>query len=80
MDKLWISEISPSRTEIRLFPNNKGVGINPQLKERFNLLMRDGNFREDVAKFSLSFVENISPAKIGTLLTAKYSQQWFDFA
>jgi hypothetical protein len=78
LDKLWISEISPSRTEIRLFPNNKGVGINPQLKERFNLLMRDGNFREDVAKFSLSFVENISPAKIGTLLTAKYSQQWFD--
>ena len=25
LDKLWISEISPSRTEIRLFPNTKGL-------------------------------------------------------
>jgi hypothetical protein len=78
LDKLWISEISPSRTEIRLFPNSKGIAQNSELKERFNLLVRGGNFREDVAKYLLTFIENINPAAIGSLLKAKYSQKWFD--
>jgi hypothetical protein len=77
LDKLWISEISPSRTEIRLYPNKKGVSIKPELKERFVLLMRDGNFRDDVAKYSISFVENINPSEIGSLLKRKYSEEWF---
>jgi hypothetical protein len=78
LDKLWISEISPSRTEIRLYPNEKGVQINSELKERFNLLINDSNFRDDVAKYSISFVEKINPASIGTFIKGKYSEAWFD--
>jgi len=78
LDKLWISEISPSRTEIRLLPNTKGISIYPDLKERFKLLVSDGNFREDVAKSAISFVEKITPNSISSYLKAKYSDVWFD--
>lgn len=78
LNKLWIAEISPSRTEIRLFPNNKGMDIYSDLKERFNLLISDGNFREDVAKSAISFVEKITPVTISSFLKAKYSDVWFD--
>lgn len=78
LDKLWISEISPSRTEIRLYPNEKGIEINTELRERFNLVINDSNFREDVAKYSITFVEKINPSAIGTFIKGKYSEAWFD--
>jgi hypothetical protein len=78
LDKLWISEISPSRTEIRLFPNTKGMEINPELKQRFNLLLSGGEFRDDVAKFAIEYVERINPSNIGSLLKQKYGNTWFD--
>lgn len=78
LNKLWISEISPSRTEIRLFPNTKGSEVYVDLKERFKLLITDGNFREDVAKSAISFVERITPVTISNFLKAKYSDVWFD--
>jgi hypothetical protein len=77
LNKLWISEISPSRTEIRLFPNTKGSEIYMDLKERFKVLITDGNFREDVAKSAISFVEKITPITISNFLKAKYSDVWF---
>lgn len=78
LDKLWISEISPSRTEIRLFPNTKGMEINPELKERFNLLLSGGEFRDDVSKFAIEYIEKIKPNSIGSLLKQKYGNAWFD--
>jgi hypothetical protein len=77
LDKLWISEISPSRTEIRLFPNTKGVEINGNLQDRFNLLLNGGDFRDDVAKFAIQYVENIKATNIGSLLKQKYGDKWF---
>jgi hypothetical protein len=78
LDKLWISEISPSRTEIRLFPNTKGIEINKELSERFNLLITGGEFRDDVAKFAIEYVEKINPNSIGSLLKQKYGNTWFE--
>ena len=78
LDKLWISEISPSRTEIRLFPNTKGIEINQELKDRFNLLITGGEFRDDVAKFAIEYVEKINANNIGSLLKQKYGNTWFD--
>ena len=77
LDKLWISEISPSRTEIRLFPNTKGVEINGNLQDRFNLLLNGGDFRDDVAKFAIQYVENIKATNIGSVLKQKYGDKWF---
>jgi hypothetical protein len=78
LNKLWISEISPSRSEIRLYPNSRGAEQSPELLERFNLMITDGNFREDVAKYSISFVEKIKPTEIASFLRSKYSDVWFE--
>ena len=78
LDKLWISEISPSRTEIRLFPNTKGIEINKELSDRFNLLITGGEFRDDVSKFAIEYVEKIKANSIGSLLKQKYGNAWFD--
>lgn len=75
-NKLWINEISPSRTEIRLLPLKKGLETNPELRERFNLMIKDGNFRDDTIYFVFQFIENISPTKISSYMRDKYSDKF----
>ena len=75
-NKLWINEISPSRTEIRLLPLKKGLETNPELRERFNLMIRDGNFRDDTIYFVFQFIENITPTKISTYMRDRYSDKF----
>ena len=75
-NKLWINEISPSRTEIRLLPLKKGLETNPELRERFNLMLRDGNFRDDTIYFVFQFIENITPTKISSYMKDRYSDKF----
>jgi|694.fasta_scaffold01113_24 hypothetical protein len=75
-NKLWINEISPSRTEIRLVPLKKGLETNPELRERFNLMIRDGNFRDDTIYFVFKFIENITPTKISSYMRDRYSEKF----
>jgi len=77
-DTLWISEISPSRTEIRLFPLKKGLETNDELQERFNLFVRNGEFRDDTINLAFNFIEKLSPASIDSFIKQKYSAKWFD--
>ncbi len=78
-DKLWISEISPSRTEVRLFPlkKNQKPEILQNLQERFDLFRKNGEFREDVINEAFSYVEKINPSTIGTYIKAKFGNDWF---
>jgi hypothetical protein len=75
-NKLWINEISPSRTEIRLLPLKKGLETNPELRERFNLMLRDGNFRDDTIYFVFQFIESITPTNISSYMRDKYSDKF----
>lgn len=75
-DKLWIAEISPSRTEVRLFPVNEGIKINPSLKERFEIFVNGGEFREDVVPYIFEFLEKINPNIIVSNLKIKYGEAW----
>ena len=77
-DKLWINEISPSRTEVRLFPLKEGVSINSQLQERFNVFINDGDFREDTIAYALEFIETIDPTKLSSFVRSKYGNVWVD--
>lgn len=77
-DKLWIQEISPSRTEVRLFPLKEGVDLSPELKVRFDALVNDREFREDTIAYLFEFIENIKPIEISTYLKSKYSPFWLD--
>lgn len=77
-DKLWISEISPSRTEVRLYPLKRGLQINEELQKRFDLFVQNGEFRDDTINLAFNFIEKITPTVIDTFLQTKYSEKWFN--
>jgi hypothetical protein len=56
-DKLWIHEISPSRTEVRVLPlKNKN---NQDLLKRYGIFTDAGNFRDDTIYAAIPFIENV---------------------
>jgi hypothetical protein len=76
-DKVWISEISPSRTEIRLFPLEKSPNIN-DIKERFDIFYTNGDFRNDTIYNTLRLVESINPSIIDDFIKQTYGQNWYE--
>jgi hypothetical protein len=59
-DKLWIHEISPSRTEIRLLPlEDENEEVYPDLQKRLDIMLNGKNFRDDTIYFVKSMVESI---------------------
>lgn len=59
-DKLWIHEISPSRTEIRVLPlEDQQQRVLPDLQERLNIILNKRDFRDDTIYFVKSMVESI---------------------
>jgi len=65
-DKLWIHEISPSRTEIRVVPvkgdeDNITLG---DLQERYDIFLNGGQFRDDVIHYIHEFIEHIDVTKV----------------
>jgi hypothetical protein len=77
-DKLWISEISPSRTEIRLMPLNRPENVGTDLFERYGIFVKDGHFREDTIEYAIQFIEKINPTQISSFIKNKYGSNWFD--
>lgn len=76
-DKLWVSEISPSRTEVRLFPLLRKENENTDLNTRFSILMNDGHFREDTDYQSIKMIEKINPTAIGDYIKISYGSDWY---
>lgn len=77
-DSLWISEISPSRTEVRLLPLKRGLQLNPELQKRYNLFIKNGEFRDDTINLAFNFIEKVNPSIIDNFLKSKYSTKWLD--
>lgn len=77
-DKLYINEISPSRTEVRLFPvlKSSSDAVKANLKERFGIFINDKTFRDDIISLALPYIEKIDPTKIGTIITTTYGEAW----
>lgn len=58
-NNLWIQQISPSRTEIRVLPiKRKGI-VNSDLDKRYSILTRESNFRDDTIYYIQEFLENV---------------------
>jgi hypothetical protein len=58
-DKMWIHEISPSRTEIRVVPLKNKNRPNKDLEKRYNLFTENKQFRDDTIYYVREFIENI---------------------
>lgn len=64
-DKLWIHEISPSRTEIRVLPlKDKNENVLEDLDTRVNIFLNDGQFRDDTIYFVQPFIESLKVEEI----------------
>lgn len=77
-DKLWVSEISPSRTEVRLFPIKNSGYVNTELEKRYSMFIQNQQFRDDIINSAFVFLDKITPTKISDFIRNKYSREWFD--
>ena len=76
--KLWISEISPSRTEIKLLPQRNEVADKTDLLKRFaTFKSNDISFRDDTIPYVIPYVNSIKPNNIDTIITSVYSDKFF---
>ncbi len=76
-DKVWIGEISPSRTEVRLFPLEKSFNIK-DIRERFGIFYNNGDFRSDIIYNALKLVESINASTIDDFIKNTYGQGWYE--
>ncbi len=78
-DKLWIQEISRSRTEVRLRPllRDQTDGVKQNLQNRFRLFVQNQEFREDVSPIIPSFLDKINSVRAENFLSQKYSDTNF---
>lgn len=64
-DRLWVHEIAPSRTEIRVLPvNDKNDNVLPDLQERYDIFVNGGQFRDDTINYVQQYVESIDIQKV----------------
>lgn len=75
-DKLWIKDISPSRTEARVLPLQRGLETNPELKIRYDAFVNDLDFREDTIAYLFQFLEKVKANVISPFLRTKYTEAW----
>jgi len=64
-DKLWIHEISPSRTEVRVLPlETKDEKVYEDLQNRLDIILNQKQFRDDTIYFVKSMIESIKVEEV----------------
>jgi hypothetical protein len=77
-EKLWIKEISPSRTEVRLLPIMNDVSKKTDLLTRYNIMLSGSDFRDDIIPFIASFIESINPSEVSGFIRKTYGEKWYN--
>ena len=62
-NKMWIHEISPSRTEVRILPIRRD-SLNEDLEKRYSIFTNESSFRDDVIYTIQEYVDSCSVEKI----------------
>ena len=78
-NKVWIHEISPSRTEIRVLPLKvEDKILKRDLRDRYKILLENGEFRDDVLNRLDNFIDSIDANEVLRKIRALYGQDWID--
>ena len=77
-EKLWIKEISPSRTEVKLLPLRNDIADKTDLLKRFGIMVNGNDFREDVIPYVPEFIESITPTTIDSFIKKIYTEKWYN--
>ena len=75
--KLWIKEISPSRTEIKVLPQINSASSNTDLLTRFQIFRTDGTFRDDTLPFVNDYIGRINPQLIQQFIKDTYTEKFY---
>ena len=76
-NKLWVHEISPSRTEIRVLPMKvKDERLKDDLLTRYSIFLRDGEFRDDIVNRIQAFQGTLSVEEVKKVLMNAYGADW----
>ena len=76
-DKAWIGEISPSRTEVRLFPMLNSPNVD-DLKSRFDIFYTNGSFKSDVIYNVFRMIEATTPSIIIDTIKKSYGESFYN--
>jgi hypothetical protein len=77
-EKMWIKQISPSRTEVKLLPLINDVSKKTDLLQRFNILINGGSFKDDVIPYVPTFLESINPSIVDDFIKRTYGDKWYN--
>jgi hypothetical protein len=77
-EKLWVQEISPSRTEVKLLPIRNEISNKTDLLQRFRIMVDGKDFRDDVIPYIGTFIESINPSEVGGFIKKTYGEQWYN--
>lgn len=76
-EKLWIQEVSPSRSEVRLLPIVNEVSKKTDLLQRYDIMQTGSDFRDDVIPFVAKFVDTLNPSEVSGFIKKTYGERWF---
>ena len=76
--KLWIKEISPSRTEIKILPQRNKVADSTDLLLRYNIFYNNGDFRDDTLQYVSEFINKINPQFVSEYIRNVYTEKWLN--
>ena len=77
-EKMWIQEVSPSRTEVRLQPIVNEVSKKTDLLQRYNVMVNGSDFRDDVVPYVGNFVDSINPSEVSLFIKKTYGEKWYN--
>ena len=78
-NKLWIHEISPSRTEIRVLPiKAEERRIRRDLRDRYKIFLQNGEFKDDVVNRLDGFIDSIDADQVIKKIRALYGQDFIN--
>jgi len=77
-EKLWVKQISPSRTEIKLLPLRNEVADKTDLLKRFNVMFSGAEFRDDIIQYIPEFINKVNPAIIDSFIQSTYGKSFFE--
>tara|TARA_B100001939_G_scaffold77973_1_gene65919 strand:+ start:16744 stop:18774 length:2031 start_codon:yes stop_codon:yes gene_type:complete len=78
-NKVWIHEISPSRTEVRVLPlKTEDKILQKDLRDRYKILLENGEFRDDVLNRLDGFIDAIDANVVLRRIRALYGQDWIN--
>ena len=78
-NKVWIHEISPSRTEIRVLPiKATDERLVNDLNERYNILLENGDFRDDIINRLDGFTNSLNAITVKERLRALFGEDYIN--